>query len=129
MNKRSDMKMAMNNSHPSVEQFKQFVKNHPNLIREVRSGKRTWKELYTDWYLFGEEDEMWKEYKEKIETEGNAALMQKLVSYLQKIDMNHLQQHIETVQQAITSIQNIVRQMQETNSTKSPIHPFSFRKD
>ncbi|MGX1982625.1 putative coat protein YlbD-like [Thermolongibacillus altinsuensis] len=121
--------MAANNIHPSVEQFKQFIKKHPKLVREVRSGKKTWKELYNDWYLFGEEDEIWNEYKEEIETESSAALMQKLATYLQKIDINHLQQHISTVQQAITSIQNIVRQMQETNSTKSSIHPFSFRKD
>jgi outer membrane protein assembly factor BamD (BamD/ComL family) len=46
--------------HPSVLKFKEFVKNNPKLIQEVRQEKATWQELYEDWYLLGEDDERWK---------------------------------------------------------------------
>ena len=39
--------------HPSVVEFKQFVKSHPKLVEQVRKQQKTWKELYEDWYLFG----------------------------------------------------------------------------
>jgi hypothetical protein len=109
----------------SVEQFKQFVKKHPKIIEEVRQGRKTWKELYNDWYVFGEEDEMWDVYKSTNEKEEQSALIQKLVNYLKHVDVNELQTYVTNVQQAITSIQEVVRQMQQTN-TKDP---FSFRKD
>ena len=54
--------------HPSVLQFKEFVKNNPKIIQEVRNGKSTWQELYEDWYLLGEEDSRW----ETIGTENDS---------------------------------------------------------
>ena len=42
--------MAKKNLHPSVQKFKGFVKDHPELIQEVRKGNTTWQELYEDWY-------------------------------------------------------------------------------
>ncbi|WP_297991874.1 YlbD family protein [Anoxybacillus sp.] len=109
----------------SIEQFKQFVKKHPKMIEEVRQGKKTWKELYNDWYVFGEEDEMWDAYKSTDERQEQSALIQKLVTQLKHLDVNELQTYVTNVQQVITSIQEVVRQMQQTN-TKDP---FSFRKD
>lgn len=109
----------------SIEQFKQFVKKHPKLIEEVREGKKTWKQLYNDWYVFGEDDEMWDEYTSTDDKQEQGALVQKLASYLKHLDVNELQTYITNVQQAITSIQEVVRQMQHTDKKD----PFSFRRD
>ncbi|GAC91264.1 hypothetical protein KN10_1700 [Anoxybacillus flavithermus NBRC 109594] len=108
----------------SIEQFKQFVKKHPKLIEEVRQGKKTWKELYNDWYVFGEDDDMWDEYRSSDVKQDQGDLMQKLASYVKHLDVNELQTYITNVQQAIASIQEVVRQMQQTKKD-----PFSFRKD
>ena len=48
------------NLHPSVIKFKEFVKNNPALIKEVRNGNSTWQEMYEDWFLLGEEDNRWE---------------------------------------------------------------------
>ncbi|MCL6586904.1 MAG: YlbD family protein [Anoxybacillus sp.] len=120
--------------HPSVEQFKQFVKKHPKIIQEVRKGKKTWKQLYEDWYLFGEEDELWNEYKEeekKQETDGSV-LIHKVLSVVKNIDPNEMQKHIATVQEAIAAIQNVIGQLQgmrQSENVSREQHPFSFRKD
>lgn len=108
----------------SIEQFKQFVKKHPKIIEEVRQGRKTWKELYNDWYVFGEDDDMWDEYRPSDVKQDQGDLMQKLASYVKQLDVNELQTYIANVQQAIASIQEVVRQMQQTKKD-----PFSFRKD
>lgn len=56
--------MTKTKLHPSVEKFKEFVKQNPQIIKEVRAGNTTWQELYEDWYLLGEEDSRWDSYKE-----------------------------------------------------------------
>jgi arginyl-tRNA--protein-N-Asp/Glu arginylyltransferase len=124
------------NLHPSVEQFKQFVKRHPKMIKEVRSGNKTWKEFYEDWYLFGEEDEIWEQYKEakEEETSTSKGFMSKIVSSLKNIDVNDLEKHIANFQEAISAIQNVIGQFQSGKQNHSHTsarnhHPFSFRKD
>ncbi|RAK23243.1 putative coat protein YlbD-like [Anoxybacillus vitaminiphilus] len=122
------------NLHPSVEQFKQFVKRHPKMIKEVRSGNKTWKEFYEDWYLFGEEDEIWERYKEAKEEEPSTNFMSKIVSSLKNIDANELEKYIANFQEAISAIQNVIGQFQSGKQNDSHTkaqnhHPFSFRKD
>jgi arginyl-tRNA--protein-N-Asp/Glu arginylyltransferase len=125
------------NLHPSVEQFKQFVKKHPKIIKEVRNGNKTWKEFYEDWYLFGEEDEIWEQYKEAKEkqTSEKGGFISKVVSSLKNIDVNDMQQHISSFQEAIAAIQSVIGQFQGNKQNHSHTngsvnnHPFSFRKD
>ncbi len=57
--------------HPSIESFKVFVKNHPRVMEEVRSGKLTLQELYEEWFLLGEDDTRWMTFvqrKKQMET-------------------------------------------------------------
>jgi hypothetical protein len=124
--------------HPSVEKFKQFVKKHPKIIQEVRSGKKSWKEFYEDWYLFGEDDEIWEPYKQepssaKPTEKGSNKWFEKISNMLQNIDSDEVQKHLVSVQQAIAAIQNIITQFQgaEKQHMRTPKdqHPFSFRKD
>ncbi|KXG10431.1 YlbD family protein [Anoxybacillus rupiensis] len=126
------------NLHPSVEQFKQFVKKHPKIIQEVRNGKKTWKQFYEDWYLFGEEDEIWNEYKaeqvKQAEEDGeHHPFINKLLATLKNMDPNEVQKHISSAQQAISAIQSMIGQLQGMRQPSSTVsrehHPFSFRKD
>ncbi|MFC0297605.1 YlbD family protein [Geobacillus jurassicus] len=124
--------------HPSVEQFKQFVKKHPKIIQEVRSGKKTWKQVYEDWYLFGEDDDIWEPYreenskeKEREEGKGTNKWLDKLASMLGQMDAAEVQKHLASVQQAIAAIQSILSEFQGAGleSRNKEEHPFSFRKD
>lgn len=119
--------------HPSVEQFKQFVKKHPKIIQEVRKGKKTWKQFYDDWYLFGEEDEIWNEYKEKeTKAADDSSFITKILSTIKNMDPNEMQKHIESVQEAIAAIQHVIGQLQgigQSENVSHKQHPFSFRKD
>ncbi|TYR82607.1 cytosolic protein [Priestia megaterium] len=125
--------------HPSVVEFKQFVKAHPKLIEEVRTQQKTWKELYEDWYLFGAEDSMWDAYrqeeaKSETATEEKKDIMSTIVSSLKNMDLNQVQYHITNVNSAIANIQQVLQQFQSTKpanrgAQSRPGNPFGFRKD
>ncbi len=138
--------------HPSVERFKKFVKRHPKLVAEVRKGNTTWQDLYEEWYILGENDPKWNRYKktahvveEKNEEKKNHDhfskydVLNQIIQYVKKIDLNQLQQYLGKVNEAIESLQNFLNEMNGTNaeyrenvqhqSERRPGHPFSFRKD
>lgn len=132
--------MSNSKLHPNVQKFKEFVKHYPMLTQEVRKGKKTWQELYEDWYLFGEEDEMWDPYKkpadQQNENNQKSEFMTSFFSSLRNIDMNEMQKHISNASSVISTIQNVIQQFQGGNSQTQQSqgqphvnHPFSFRND
>lgn len=50
--------------HPSIVEFKAFVKRYPKMTQEVRAGKKTWQEFYEEWAIIGEKDVYWQAYEE-----------------------------------------------------------------
>jgi hypothetical protein len=134
--------MTQKKLHPSVLQFKEFVKNNPKIIQEVRQGKSTWQELYEDWYLLGEEDSRWETSgtANNSDTESGSEekgdWMSTIVGMVKKMDPNQMQSHINNLSQALGAIQGVISQFQGNNPTagsvkpsEGPKHPFVFRKD
>jgi hypothetical protein len=134
---RGENQMSKKTLHPSIQKFKQFVKNHPKLINEVREETKTWQELFEDWYLLGEDDEIWNQYKteqtNKEEKKEKTDFMSTIVSAVKGMDYNQVQHHISSFGEAITSIQQLISQFQgsspETTTKKQQNHPFFFNKD
>jgi hypothetical protein len=135
--------MAKKNLHPSIQQFKQFVKNHPELIQEVRKGNATWQELYEDWYLLGEDDPKWsgnKNSETQEKNEENAKdtktdWLGTIMGAVKNMDPVQLQGQINNISQALGAIQGVLSQFQgskggqQAAKNTGPSHPFSFRKD
>ncbi len=117
-----------------LDQFKQFVRKHPGLRDDVRAKKSTWQTIYEEWYLYGEDDSQWKKYETALksdtdtkevstassssDTGGNtetkqegsspsgSEMMTQAFQYLQKMDMNKVQQTMGTVQQFVKLFQS-----------------------
>lgn len=134
--------MTQKKLHPSVLQFKEFVKNNPKVIQEVRKGKVTWQELYEDWYLLGEDDSRWETIGTTIESDNDAPSeakgdwMSNIIGMVKKMDPNQMQNHINNLNHALGAIQSVISQFQGTNApegsvkpSEGPKHPFLFRKD
>jgi hypothetical protein len=135
--------MKQKKLHPSVTKFKEFVKNNPKIIQEVRKGNATWQELYEDWYLLGEEDKRWetigtdKQNDAEPDAEKNSDWMSAITGMMKKIDPNQLQYHMNNLSQAIGAVQGLLSQFQVNNNQppnqmreqERPKHPFSFRQD
>jgi hypothetical protein len=134
--------MTQKKMHPSVLKFKEFVKNNPKLIQEVRKGNATWQELYEDWYLLGEDDKRWETIGAETESEppkttgSKGDFMSTMMGTFKKMDQNQIQSHLNNLSQAIGAIQGLLSQFQGTSAangpskpSEGPQHPFSFRKD
>jgi hypothetical protein len=136
--------MSKKELHPSVQQFKEFVKKHPKMVSEVRKGHANWQELYEEWYLLGEEDSRWDDFKEASnmndttppKKEGNKEWFPQILGAIKNMDSNQLQGQITHVSQALGAIQGLISQFNggktsptKQNQTNQPQHPFQFRKD
>ncbi|MEI5906045.1 spore coat protein YlbD [Bacillus spongiae] len=140
--------MEQKQLHPSVQEFKEFVQQHPNLVKEVRNGQSTWQELFEDWYLLGDDDPKWNSYKkedtekeDKKEEKDSKGLFEQITGILQKMEPDQVQQHITNLSQALGAIQGVLTQFSSgggaTGGTTPQVksepqerpNPFSFRKD
>ena len=111
-----------------VNEFKDFVRQHPGLKDEVASGKSTWQNFYESWYLYGAEDRQWAPFKtgasspvtdetnantepkrETVEAEivtpksdlSGTEMITQAFEYLQKVDLDKVQKTMGTFQQFI----------------------------
>lgn len=45
-----------------IDEFKNFVKNNPKLVKFVKNGESSWQKFYEIYDLYGEDKEAWKDY-------------------------------------------------------------------
>ncbi|ASB60767.1 hypothetical protein SC22_13640 [Bacillus sp. A053] len=132
--------MANQHANHSINDFKQFVKKHPKLIKEVRKEQRSWQDVYENWVLFGESDPIWDPYREPEEaaeavpeTPQKNDFVTKMVTAVKKMDVNQMNEQINKMSQSISSLQNLLNTFsgnsQKQSQPGSGQHPFSFRKD
>ena len=50
------------------DEFKNFVKKNPSLIKHVKDGSMSWQKYYEIYDMYGEDENAWKDYitKEKV---------------------------------------------------------------
>ncbi|MGG0944188.1 YlbD family protein [Bacillus subtilis] len=132
--------MANQHANHSINDFKQFVKKHPKLIKEVRKEQRSWQDVYENWVLFGESDPIWDPYLEPEEasaavpeTPQKNDFVSKMVTAVKKMDVNQMNEQINKMSQSISSLQSLLNTFsgsgQKHSQPGSGQHPFSFRKD
>jgi hypothetical protein len=138
--------MTKGKLHPSVQKFKEFVRNHPKMIQEVRNGTKTWQQFYEEWYLLGEEDQVWGVYKSGDDNQATVAAAQEsesgnqknfmgqMMSFIKNIDMDQVQYHLGNVTNAIGSVQQVIQQFKGSDTSQSQErsqqnNPFFFQKD
>ncbi|PSL50816.1 putative coat protein YlbD-like [Salsuginibacillus halophilus] len=123
--------MSNETLHPDVAAFKTFIQEHPDLIKEVRSGRADWNQLYQDWYILGEEDEIWAPYRSESNTPAQSSQAESLTQLLSQINVQELQKHMSQFSGVLGNVQQLMKQFQgpqEQQMPEPPSHdPFSFR--
>lgn len=90
------------------EEFKEFVKNNPKLVKFVKSGEKTWQNFYEIYSLYGSDDEVWKDYLDiqkdfrKNETESFD-----LLSWLKSIDLDSIQNGVLSIQRVLGVLEDL----------------------
>ena len=93
--------------------FKEFVKQNPSFIKHVRNNEMTWQKFYELYDLYGEESDVWNEYRsvENVEKATTAATStigaSDLFEWMKRIDLDSFQDGISSIQRVISVLQDL----------------------
>ncbi len=109
------------------EEFKLFVRKKPELIKYVNKGDTTWQKIYEQWSLYGEDENIWKQYgnskEESSETNKSSTdtlSLAGIVDMLKKVDM-------ASVQKGVNSLQKMVELLQGFTSKDDNVKQDSYK--
>lgn len=106
------------------EEFKLFVKSHPELIRYVKNGEMTWQKFYETYSLYGKENDVWNKYfnnneeiKENTNEKKENVSITDVIDMVKKVDLNSVQKNITNISKALGIVQSLITK-DEVNTTE-----------
>lgn len=112
----------------SKEEFKGFVKKHPELITHVNNNTMSWQKFYDMYDLYGEDTNVWKNYfqkrEEPVSSSNKTESVKELFNMIKNVDLNSVQKGISGMQKAIGLIQELgIGTAANTNSNVDNYEP------
>lgn len=117
------------------DEFKEFVRKNPRLIKFVKNKEMTWQNFYEMYDLYGEDENAWKDYLEvkkevennKVENVGKTAItgltLSEVVNWLKNVDLDGIQEGIGNVQRVLGVVQDFSKKGETTTSAESKYKP------
>lgn len=96
-----------------IADFKNFVSKNPGLLKYVKEGSMTWQKFYEMYDLYGEKEEVWREYislpkKEVVaQTATQAMGFTDILTWLKTADLSKVEEGINSVQRVIGVLQDL----------------------
>lgn len=87
------------------EEFKQFVRNNPNLIKYVKDGSKTWQDFYEIFDLYGSNNDVWEKYLSDNLDRSTTHSMD-FVSWLKALDLDSIQDGVASIQRVLGVVQD-----------------------
>lgn len=116
------------------EDFKRFVRSHPELIQYVNSGRMSWQKFYEMYDIYGENNSVWLNYQETGDTRstiiepkimaatvGDTSLKD-LFNMVKKIDLESVRKGAEGLQKAIALVQDFSSTKPTNNYQARPLY-------
>lgn len=105
-----------------LEEFKQFVQSHKELVKFVNSGKMTWQKFYEMYSLYGKNSDVWKDYLNN-EDLTNKKTISDIVDALKKVDIETVQKNITTINKALALIGTLLTKEEVVDTyTPTPLY-------
>ena len=96
------------------EEFKLFIKDHPELIKYVKSGEMTWQKFFEIYSIYGTNDNIWNKYFNNDEG-SNTSNMPKdnmtvsdLIEMVKNVDLDSVQKNITNISKALGLVQSLI---------------------
>lgn len=111
------------------EEFKNFVKENPRLIKFVNNGDMSWQRFYEMYDLYGNDENVWKDYinkpeEKKVEAAAATAAglggFGEILNFVKNIDLNAVQNSVGSIQRVLGVLQDFGT---KEESTKEPYKP------
>ena len=99
------------------EEFKEFVKKNPKLVKYVKDGSSNWQQFYEIYDLYGEDKEAWKEYL-PVATATSSIAIPDFMSWIKNIDLDSFQNGVSSLQRVLGVVQDLSGKNSNTKSTE-----------
>lgn len=108
------------------DEFKNFVRKNPSLIKYVNNNEMTWQKFYEIYDLYGEDNNAWNEYigkKEVVESTKSIGFND-MLGWIKNIDLDSFQNNINSIQRVVSVLQELgtTNNTQETTYKPRPIY-------
>ena len=103
----------------SKDAFKTFARSHPELAKNVMSGKTSWQKLYELYDIYGENSNVWDTYFSKpIEVAQSS--IKDMFNTIKNLDMDSVQKGVTNLQKTIGLLQELGIGSQKETSMYEP---------
>lgn len=117
------------------EDFKRFVRSHPELIKYVNNGSMSWQKFYEMYDIYGENNSVWLKYQnqeigdtkstnetKKIASTVGDTSLKDLFNMVKKIDLDSVRKGAEGLQKAIALVQDFGGSKTANNYQARPLY-------
>ena len=113
------------------EEFKNFVRTKPELIKYVQNGKMTWQKFYELYDLYGTDESVWNKYI-LDDRSGVEDSISKITNMVKNVNVDSIKSHINTAQKAIDFVSDLTKKNPTPNIAKNlakgPVSPRPLNK-
>ncbi len=109
------------------EEFKTFVKGHPELIKFIKSNQMTWQKFYEIYDIYGNENEVWDKYFKDMKEENsapretnNSFSVSELIDMVKNVDLDSVQKNITNISKALGLVQSLITKDEVSTDTYTP---------
>jgi len=113
------------------EEFKNFVRTKPELIKYVQNGEMTWQKFYELYDLYGTDESIWNKYILR-DRSGVEDSISKITNMVKNVNVDSIKSHINTAQKTIDFVSDLTKKNSTSNIaenlTKGPVSPRPLNK-
>ena len=93
------------------EEFKLYVKDHPELIKYVKSGDMTWQKFFEIYSIYGNDKSVWNKYFNDDNSQTNIKenmSVSDLINMVKNVDLDSVQKNITNISKALGLVQSLI---------------------
>lgn len=98
------------------DEFKVFVRQHPELIKYVEDNSMTWQDFYELFDLYGDSSNVWDKYFNNNINVSNNIRWFDIINSLRNIDVDKVQEGITSLQKALGLVSDLFVKDKDNNT-------------
>ncbi|MBR3362574.1 MAG: hypothetical protein IKG40_01455 [Bacilli bacterium] len=107
------------------EEFKEFVKKNPILLKYVKNGNMTWQKFYEMYDMYGVDNNVWDEYlsSDTISSVASGTTLG-LFDFVKNLDFDSIQDGVNSIQRVLSLLQDMSnKNTNNSNNTEYTARP------
>ena len=89
------------------EEFKEFVRENPRLVKYIKNGEMTWQKFYEIYDIYGKDDAAWKDYLAVGTAAASTVSLNQIIKWVKGINLDDVQSGIGNLQRVIGMVQDL----------------------